>query len=464
MSGSKQELKVFAGQEKEVGTITLPVGSESDIQLHYSDNWIKTGFPISPHLPLNREHTHNAASNYLRNLLPEGQALDDLTSNTTISKANTFGLIAAIGRETSGALSFYTKTPSETVTSFEEISESKLTAKLQLAQKGLEAISIWNGATRLSVAGVQDKLNLLVKHDGSLGFGEGALCSNYIFKFETGRAPCIVANELFTMLLAKKAGLDIPEVGLRTYGTIRTFTIKRFDRFLEESGNSVKRRHVIDSCQATNTPPSYKYERQHGDERDAQLYRDGVSFPKLFDVKTVNRVEYQTKLIQWMTFNILNGNYDAHGKNVSFHVTAKGLRLTPFYDLVNIEAVIRSPHNTTSDNPILPDDRSSRYFAMSIGEWEAGSAGNFTNEITAYMLADFASRFEVSLSRMELVMMKTIDDTIMGMEHTKAELLSNYDLNPEEIKHIDLCISVVSEAADRLKPEVAQIPLMSELL
>ncbi|MFA0698715.1 hypothetical protein, partial [Vibrio sp. 10N.222.49.C9] len=61
---------------------------------------------------------------------------------------------------------------------------------------------------------------------------------------------------------------------------------------------------------------------------------------------------------------------------------------------------------------------------MSIGEWEAGSAGNFTNEITAYMLADFASRFEVSLSRMELVMMKTIGDTIMGMEHTKAELLS----------------------------------------
>lgn len=61
-----------------------------------------------------------------------------------------------------------------------------------------------------------------------------------------------------------------------------------FDRRILPDNSGVLRRHVIDGCQATNLPPSYKYEREFGDEGDGIYIRDGVPFPKLFNVETTN--------------------------------------------------------------------------------------------------------------------------------------------------------------------------------
>jgi serine/threonine-protein kinase HipA len=41
------------------------------------------------------------------------------------------------------------------------------------------------------------------------------------------------------------------------------------------------------------------------------------------------------KLLRWTIFQVLIGNIDAHGKNLSFFVTAAGLDLAPAYDLVS---------------------------------------------------------------------------------------------------------------------------------
>ena len=76
-----------------------------------------------------------------------------------------------------------------------EIYATRLNDRLTHFKDIGESITYWDGRTRLSVAGVQDKLNLL-EIDGKLGFGEGELCSNKIFKFETGKAPFIAVNEL----------------------------------------------------------------------------------------------------------------------------------------------------------------------------------------------------------------------------------------------------------------------------
>jgi serine/threonine-protein kinase HipA len=57
----------------------------------------------------------------------------------------------------------------------------------------------------------------------------------------------------------------------------------------------------------------------------ADIIRRHTSFP-LVDLQ---------KLLQWALFNLLVGNADAHGKNLSLLVDAKGLpSLAPFYDLV----------------------------------------------------------------------------------------------------------------------------------
>jgi serine/threonine-protein kinase HipA len=453
-------LDVFIGHSEKVAEITLAIGSENEISFTYETKWINDGFAVSPHLPLNGDFDSRAIRNYLQNLLPEGRGLEEIVSSTTISKNNTFGLIKVIGEETSGALSFRASNYAVKQSSFREVTKDELSQKLNRFKQAGEPISLWDGRTRLSVAGVQDKLNLL-EIDGKLGFGEGLLCSNKIFKFETGAAPFIAVNELFTMLLARGAGLDVPNVELRTFGEMRAFVIDRFDRRVVKEQNRVLRRHVIDGCQATNLPPSYKYERQHGDEGDGIYIRDGVSFSKLFNIKTVNEQAYQAQLIRWMTFNILVRNYDAHGKNISFFVGKNGLELTPFYDLVNIEAIIEQTRIDCAKEGSQPSI--SRHYAMSLGDYSSQSAGNFSNEITAYMLADFAEEFNISLARMQLLMGQTVQSVLAAIDTAKSAAVEN-NLSTAELTHIDLCIKIINDASGKLSKQIELLPSMKAFI
>jgi len=264
------------------------------------------------------------------------------------------------------------------------------------------------------------------------------------------------------MLLASEAGLEVSHVEVRTYGGVRAFVIERFDRRITSKGNRVLRRHVIDGCQAANLPPSYKYERQYGDEGDGIYIRDGVSFPKLFSIKTTNNEAYQAQLVRWMTFNILVRNYDAHGKNISFFVGRNSLELTPFYDLVNIEAIIREIQKQKIDVTSGRNNSISQHYAMSIGEYNTGSPGNFNNPITAYMLADFADEFRISLPRVQLLVNQMIKSVLNTVDAAKNKALEQ-GLSDAEVGHIDLCITIIREAAERLQEEVKQLPAMKGL-
>ena len=461
MSAGSEVLEVYIGTHTKVARIVLLAQSQDQLSWYYESSWIENGFTVAPSLPLSGQISSQAVKNFLQNLLPEGQGLDDIVGQSRLSKNNVFGLIRIIGHETTGALTFRTPTMAIPESVFRKISEEELATRLARVKFG-EPITYWDGKTRLSVAGVQDKLNLL-QLNGNIGFGEGELCSNYIYKFETGKVPFIVVNECFTMLLANNSGIDVPQVNMCTIGSTKALVIKRFDRQYykqkDEMLGIMKRRHVIDGCQACALPPSFKYERQFGDEGDGVYIRDGVSFEKLMSLEVEDRQAYLLKMIQWLTFNIVNGNYDAHGKNISFFVDKKGLTLAPFYDLVNIEALIQQVemHGGTSSFG------SSRSFAMSVGEYEQGTKGNFDHPITAFMLADFASCFDISLARMQLVMKQLLENIINHIERT-FEQLRAYSLNDDEIVHVQLCIDVIRKNACALQSEVDQLPMMADLV
>nr|MBL0710209.1 HipA domain-containing protein [Colwellia sp.] len=186
---------------------------------------------------------------------------------------------------------------------------------------------------------------------------------------------------------------------------------------------------------------------------------DGVSFGKLFSVETINDEAYHSQLITWMTFNILVRNYDAHGKNISFFVGKQGLEISPFYDLVNIEAIMRVNHNKMNDG----SGRISQTYAMSIGDTESGSSGNFENPYTAYMFADFANEFNISLPRMTLLMGNTIKQVLSSINEAKQSAIQQ-GLSSDEIKHVDLCIAIIQEAATDLQIEVSNITSMKDLI
>ncbi|AIW17197.1 HipA domain-containing protein [Vibrio tubiashii] len=464
-----QRLDVFIGTNTKIGRLILPVGTEAEFSFIYEEEWKHTGFPISPHIPFDDQASPRSIENYLRNLLPEGEAFEEMIQNTTISKSNTFGLIRKLGAETSGALSFRVPGSEPQETSFRSVPDDELIERLE---RNLAPLVYWDGKVRLSVAGVQNKLNLLKRGD-EWGFGEGKLSSNHILKFESGKAPCIAVNEFFCMTLAKLAGLDVANVELTRIGKTRTLIIERFDRAYIDARNVVQRKHVIDGCQATDLPPGYKYERQNGDEGDGVYMRDGVSFPRLLNVKTIDTVITNLKLTQWMLFNLATLNYDAHGKNISFFVLPKGLELAPFYDLVNIEAIAQegAKRNSRSGKLSTHEGRAAsipQYLAMSIGDWQSEDfqhppKGHFQCPITSYDFAEFGALLGYSGTKMASIMVETVGAINHALEET-VRLTQAQGIDDGEREHIELCVSLIQTQCEDLLAQADKVPEMSELL
>ncbi len=275
------------------------------------------------------------------------------------------------------------------------------------------------------------------------------------------------------MTLAERIGMDVANVELLRFGNTRTLAIERFDRAFFQDRTTVARKHVIDGCQATNLPPSYKYERQNGDDGDGKYMRDGVSFPRLAAIETSNRVETNFRLTQWMLFNLATLNYDAHGKNISYFVTTSGLSLTPFYDLVNIEAIAqegtrRNEQSTRSSSSDARENSQPQYFAMSIGDWESETfqdppIGNFQHPITSYDLAEYGALIGYSPQRMASYTRDTAQAILNSLEDALAHTV-NQGIDKDEIRHIELCIELTREQCERLIEIAEDIPEMSELL
>lgn len=366
------ELNVYSGKHL-IARLTHHL---DQIFLEYTQHWQNAGFAISPYLPLSGDIPTINVQRYLRNLFPEGEVLDTVLTNLQLRKGNTFGIINALGKDTSGSLLFLpSEQPLPDAFSFRQITPEEIQKRLD--KRDEYSLLFWDGKPRLSMAGVQDKINVVITPEGLMGFGEGTLSSTHLLKFEKQKTSHLVLNEYVTTQLAKECGIQVPKVELMRYGTYPALLIKRFDRKLISS-NGVLRRHVIDGCQALNLPPEYKYERNFGSSRDVAHIREGASLIKLFDFanECLNPANTKSKMLDWVLFNVLIYNYDAHGKNISFFIGKNGIFLTPFYDLVNIKMYPQFDHE----------------LAMALGDDFDGDT------IAAYQLADFADSCQLSRS------------------------------------------------------------------
>ncbi len=147
-----EQLAVFSDQRR-LGSITFD-GHDDRYSLLYDPEWLeKSGFAISPHLKP-EVCKSESIKRFLANLLPEGRWLEELSVDRQISKSNIFGLIAAIGVETTGALTFRQdgEKVGEMPTSFRSVSIEELQDRL--ARRQQLSIATWDGTPRLSVAGV----------------------------------------------------------------------------------------------------------------------------------------------------------------------------------------------------------------------------------------------------------------------------------------------------------------------
>ena len=365
------------------------------LSLVYSPEWRATGFPLSPSLPLDGQYGVDVTTAFFQNALPEGSALDSLTTFAKLPESAVLELCLFIRNDLPGAIRLDNAELPSPSRKFREITPSEFIQRLDLLKSN--PISIWDGKPRLSVAGVQSKLNLLRIND-SYGFADGRnFCSDRILKFEDGRIPNLLLNEYLTLSLARKAGLNVTDANFITIGHHRSLEIIRFDRKVINENNSINvlRRHVIDGCQALGLFSKHKYERIYGNAGDGRFYSDGVSFSRLASIADFmsDPDAYRTQLLDWMIFNLLVGNSDAHGKNISFSRDSDGFNLCPWYDLINIRLC------QGIDNSL----------AMSIGEecefdnihalqllWEADNL-SLSKSVVIEHLTNILTRVEASL-------------------------------------------------------------------
>jgi serine/threonine-protein kinase HipA len=330
-------LHVFDGPEA-VGALGYE-SLEEQFSFVYADSWRRqrAAYSISPHILLfgSQSPVSGTVRRFLENLLPEGRALEIVTTTHQIARNNIYGLIRVLGQETSGALSFSTEPVApHAATARREITREEFAARM--AERADIPMSVWDGRVRLSIAGYQDKLAVYIEGE-RMFLVEGALASTHILKPEParGRLPMLVANEHFCMHLAGRLGLSVANTSLQRLPD-PVLIVERYDRLRQPDG--VRRLHAIDSCQGLDLPATYKYERNFGSGRDVAHIRDGVSFERLFSLSAyaVRPAVTRLHLLRWALLQFLLGNSDAHGKNVSFFCSPDGLTLAPFYDMVSI--------------------------------------------------------------------------------------------------------------------------------
>lgn len=143
------------------------------------------------------------------------------------------------------------------------------------------------------------------------------------------------------MRLADELKVPVPQVSLRHLPE-PLYIIERFDRAQRKSGSKpkkgegaspIQRLHQIDLCQALGVSPSRKYESE-----------GGLGLHHLFEVLQgpfIDRpVVAVNAVIQWVAFNYLIGNLDAHAKNIAFLLRGQKAEVAPFYDMLCVEAYL----------------------------------------------------------------------------------------------------------------------------
>jgi serine/threonine-protein kinase HipA len=381
---NERSLQAYINQTL-VGTLREIKGLWS---FQYEASWVSNpnGYALSPHIPLTTNPLIDGASQrsvqwYFDNLLPEEGQRVLLAEDANLEAADSFGLLAFYGAESAGSVTLLSPNQIlQTVESLRPLHDGAL----ELRVRNLPKVALTQGAIkRMSLAGAQHKLAVVLQND-ALFEPVGATLSTHILKPDHPDEDYSqsVINEWFVMRLAKRLGLDVPNVN-RRYTPSPIYLIERFDRF--KSSQGWQRRHVIDACQLLNLDRNFKY-HQGSMQSLAELANRCRS-------SSVAR----SRLFTWLVFNVLVGNTDAHLKNISFLVSHEGVQVAPFYDLLSIA----SYETRAFDQHIWPTQTKFAWPILGVSRFEemnralmieAGAALNLNKETASRLIESLRSR------------------------------------------------------------------------
>jgi serine/threonine-protein kinase HipA len=268
---------------------------------------------------------------FFENMLSEGPALARMATLAGVRPVDTYGILAAFGRDCAGAVMLL---PDGEQPGTEESSGYRPMTSADLQRVIGELDSAPLGAApergfRPSLAGFQRKVLLGRAPDGTWELPYGDAPSTWILKPD-GPHP-MAANEGTCLRLATACGLEAAWTEMVDVAGLPVLAVRRYDRRECLDGGLPGRVHQEDGCQATATPPGMKYEEQGG-----RSLRDLAGLLRNYgDPADV------TRLLRRTTFNMAVGNADAHAKNFSVLHDADNhaISLAPLYDVVSTIAL-----------------------------------------------------------------------------------------------------------------------------
>jgi serine/threonine-protein kinase HipA len=340
-----------------IGTL-FPAG-ENDYRLAYSPEVVEdvgAGVSLlSNALPTRTEpYSAGATEAYVEGLLPSGMRRMKLARELEIDPDDDYALIAEIGRDCAGAVTFLPKgAPVKRVDadSVAWLSDGELEELVTPPAKRL-----FDPATeqrmRFALGGVRHKLSLVREEPGGRwAWPEAGLASTHVVKPETGEYPEFVPNEMFCTSVVREVGLPVVASEVETIAGRACLVSKRFDR--EGSGLGASRIHQESFCQAL------------GCTRGEEGEDDGPGFAESAGLLKAATGEVDPATLFSIAFcNYMLGNGDAHGENfaVLFHET--GMSLAPFYDIAST-AVYDEPLHT---GMVIAEDYSETAYLLELAQ------------------------------------------------------------------------------------------------
>jgi serine/threonine-protein kinase HipA len=352
---------------------------------------------------------------FFENVLPEGPALERMAALAGVRPVDTYGILAAFGRDCAGAIMLLPdgdRPGGNDGSGYSPMTPEDL-------QRVISALDVFPLAAapergfRPSLAGFQRKALLGRAEDGTWQLPSGDAPSTWILKPDGPHA--IAANEATCLRLAAACGLPVPEAELLDVAGLPVLAVKRYDRQDAPAGDVPVRVHQEDGCQATVMPPGRKYEEQGGPS-----LRDFAGVIRNFgDPRDV------TSLLRRTTFNMAVGNADAHAKNFSLlhesDVSAVGL--APLYDVLSTIALELTD---SAGQPLRADTH--------LGQRVGGQAD--IRKATASSLIDEAVTWGIRRRAATAVVTETLDqvlavipaapgdDRVLGIIREQAERIS----------------------------------------
>ncbi|MFN3714159.1 MAG: type II toxin-antitoxin system HipA family toxin [Alcanivoracaceae bacterium] len=391
----------------------LEISAAERFRFRYLPDYLaREGIPLSVSMSLREAPwSDEVAFPWFENLLPEGELRFRIAEDLRTDVQNISRLLKRLGGDVAGAVSLHAEGEARAnpVDADSPVLDEVALGQLLEESARHPFLAARPDGPRLSLAGAQQKLPVLIRADG-LRLPQGSP-STHLLKPPSPRFPALAHNEFVCMRAARLAGLQVADVSLRHYIGIDDrkqvcLQVTRYDR-VERVPGQWTRLHQEDICQALSVVSPRKYEADGGPGM-AQLFaviRQHSATPAKDIVELLKRV----------LFNLLIGNEDAHGKNFSLLYSSMqypslqdGPRkpvLAPAYDLVS-----------TALYPQL-----SRELAMSVG-----GAQRFA-ELGVEQLQLFATQTATGPARMRKALRDFLEQANNGVALSVKEVVSICD-------------------------------------